>query len=1111
MEIKSFVSTNKTGAIVPGAKVYVYKKGTTTLAELYNRSESKISNPMNSDKTGFFEFATENGNYDIQFELEDGSKGVLYGVSFSDVSGISSDITNLDNRVKAQALQIDAVKTVVDEANEAATDAQSTASDALTKANTAQSTAETATTAASKAQSTADSATTAASKAQSTADTAKTAASTAQSKADSASSKADAAQSTASGAATKADTALSTANTAKSTADTATTKAGTAQSTADSAVTKANAAQSTADSATTAASKAQSTADTAKTTADTAKSTADTAKTTADTAKSTADTAKTTADAAKSASDKNTTSISSLDTKIDSVASSQSSGYRRFNSWSDLASTKPSADKERVYLNDYNNATNWSSRVLNGGGWFVGNIVSSSSWKNDDKGLIASNSSDKTYYWKRDIALDDLTIMHFGAVGDGKTDDAPAVYAMFDFLRSSQTMAMNPESNMMPIRFPAGKFFLSPIDLTTRGTKTSDYELNLARQKVIWRENGLQRGAMGGSGTGVGTDGGNAAAYTNVDVAWVKANKPNLYLDYSAQENHNGYNAISYFGITGPKVHYGRGIQTVIVSDGTRDSYVFEVRSIRCEMHGIQFEGGAGTSSEVKNWGTNGPKPGVTAKTNQGFFKNWRSEGQYYDVSCMRMLMVGGRSFDMVDTLDAKFDQCYSELCWGTVLYSGWSNAVVGAWDHGTALEICNSHFVTSLTTEPPIYAPRCAQSMIRNVWIENCVTPAVLHDAAFTMDTFCVEACDNAVYALNCRDIITVYSAPTGVKYDTTTQPYLSQPGINDDISTWQINPAWKAPVAMADRSVYSKYDSLYFRPKGSPIIEWLSAYERGHTYIDNKGIDLPGVLTAGVVQSGTVANPYPEDRWVCVGMVELRGRNGLTLEQIRANYAAAGKTAAEISAAVSAADYGPSFEIEVYNSRSIGTYDEPAALKNRQAGKTVIRRKQPSNMGPGDGHSYWHEGDTIIADVGVSGWGNCKVWLKLPAGSGELSYVIKGGGVSRKNGSGTCTRFEPGRNETCVIDSSTGGFAKNTDGNVISDFGNRLTDTSVLRKQWNVNTGTAGIGLTHSGMITMKSVTPAAANLPTTIELSKVGVWQTVAVDGTTYYLPLFKKNGT
>lgn len=138
MEIKSFVSTSKTGAIVPGAKVYVYKQGTTTLADLYNRAEAKITNPLISDTSGFFEFAADNGGYDIQFELSDGSKGVLFGIAFSDVAGISTNITALDNQVKAQAIQIQAAKDSADDSATKVTQLTTQVSGIDTKVNNMQ-------------------------------------------------------------------------------------------------------------------------------------------------------------------------------------------------------------------------------------------------------------------------------------------------------------------------------------------------------------------------------------------------------------------------------------------------------------------------------------------------------------------------------------------------------------------------------------------------------------------------------------------------------------------------------------------------------------------------------------------------------------------------------------------------------------------------------------------------------------------------------------------------------------------------------------------------------------------------------------------------------------
>jgi hypothetical protein len=788
------------------------------------------------------------------------------------------------------------------------------------------------------------------------------------------------------------------------------------------------------------------------------------------------------------------------------LAANPPTSYRRFSSWAALSAAAPTATGERVYLDDYTNKSGWAAMVLNGGGWFIGNKVAAAAWKTPDKGIFAGDATatDKTFYWKRDLPLDELTIMHFGAIGDGVTDDGPACMAMYDALRSSQTLALNSKADMMPIKFPAGKFMVKPLDFTKKGTVTSAADLKIARQKVIWRENGLQRNSLAGSGIGVAANGGDAAGYTNIDVDWVKANKPALYLDYSAQENHNGYNAISYFGLTGPKVQYGRGVQTTIVSDGTMDSYVFEVRSIRTEMHGIQFEGGAGTENEVKVWGTNGAKPGVTAKNNQGFFKNWRSEGQYYDVSCMRMLMVGGRCFDMVDTLDAKFDQIYSSLCWGVVIYSGWSNAVNGAWDHGTALEICNSHFENHLTIEVPMYLPRCAQSLVRNVWVEKCLSPAVFENGELTLDTFCVEDCDYPVYALYARDTMTVYSAPTGVQYDTTTRPYLVQPALNDAIGTWQKNPLWGAPNTTADKAVYAKYNSLYTRPNGSPIIEWLPAYERGHLRLENYGIQADGPITSGNFMSGTISNPYPEERWVCVGMNELWGETDGAEARLRAQYAKAGKTAAEITAAVTALQLGSGIEIQIFNSRPNDTNGNSNVLLNTQPGKTVIRRKRPANRNPTAEVSFFNEGDTVIQAVGVSGWGNTKFWVKLPASSGEYGFIVTGGGSTRFN-RGAHTRWEDGAGETVGVAAGGGFLLDATSGKPISDKGATLNDSGMCVKSWSVNVGTGGIAITNSGMIGLKTVAPS--KIPTTFTLADVGAWVAVNVDGVNLVLPALK----
>lgn len=114
MEIKSFVSTSKTGAIVPNSKAYIYLQDSNTLAEIYDRVGLKITNPLTSDINGFFEFAAENGGYDIQFELNDGTKGVKFGIEFSDTKDIKITADNALNSSTANTLSIAEINTRID-------------------------------------------------------------------------------------------------------------------------------------------------------------------------------------------------------------------------------------------------------------------------------------------------------------------------------------------------------------------------------------------------------------------------------------------------------------------------------------------------------------------------------------------------------------------------------------------------------------------------------------------------------------------------------------------------------------------------------------------------------------------------------------------------------------------------------------------------------------------------------------------------------------------------------------------------------------------------------------------------------------------------------------
>lgn len=410
---------DKAGVVVPSAKVYVYNQGTTNLASLYNRSNTSIGNPLTSSASGFFEFAAKNGAYDIQFELSDGSKGLLFGVAFSDVSSITEDVIEIRS-------DLDATTSIAQAAKQIADTAQSTAT-------TAKSTADTAKSDAADAASTANSAKTSADKANSDVSTLKTTVNKNSTDITNVQTDVSAATSTANSAKTSADKATSDVSTLKTSVD---------KNTSDISTVKTDVATAKSDAAS------------AKTSATQASSDASTALTTANGVKSTADTAKSTADSAKTSADAATASVTSVTSAVNGVATI-----------TELRARQPAFDGERVYMRCHTPAATVVFRP-EGGGWFVGTKTSSQA---DDGGY---NVKAGTGIWTRDKSVETLTIADFGGVADGTTDATPAFKANLDFI--SSTYARSRVGNTSPyllIRFNAGNYYMTPGDYRQYGTK----------------------------------------------------------------------------------------------------------------------------------------------------------------------------------------------------------------------------------------------------------------------------------------------------------------------------------------------------------------------------------------------------------------------------------------------------------------------------------------------------------------------------------------------------------------------------------------------------------------------------------------------------------------
>lgn len=125
------------------------------------------------------------------------------------------------------------------------------------------------------------------------------------------------------------------------------------------------------------------------------------------------------------------------------------------------------------------------------------------------------------------------------------------------------------------------------------------------------------------------------------------------------------------------------------------------------------------------------------------FYKNICTGGQYVNVRCFVANNHAGRIFDLLDTIDCLFEQVYAYRIKAAFAYSIWSNRVDGYWDHSTAIEIRNANF-SACTGKYTLYLPRCGQSMMRNVWFQNCEWPFDISQGGWTLDNVSMEGCTN-------------------------------------------------------------------------------------------------------------------------------------------------------------------------------------------------------------------------------------------------------------------------------------------------------------------------------------------------------------------------------
>lgn len=137
--------------------------------------------------------------------------------------------------------------------------------------------------------------------------------------------------------------------------------------------------------------------------------------------------------------------------ELASLNSSNGAGITQLKSIAELRSTEPTQPGELASVLEYNTGTN------RGGGLFVYDAADKTTAEDFGLNIVTPEKA----RWKR-VVLDynNVTVIDFGAVPDGKVDCLEAVTRMFDWSQKN-----NPATG---IRFTAGVFLLSKFDISSK-------------------------------------------------------------------------------------------------------------------------------------------------------------------------------------------------------------------------------------------------------------------------------------------------------------------------------------------------------------------------------------------------------------------------------------------------------------------------------------------------------------------------------------------------------------------------------------------------------------------------------------------------------------------
>lgn len=397
-----------------------------------------------------------------------------------------------------------------------------------------------------------------------------------------------------------------------------------------------------------------------------------------------------------------------------------------------LRTRSPRFNGERIYLKQYR-APAVATMAPVGGGFFVG--YTSATGVTDDGGVRIKGP---TGHWVREKEIPELIAFDFGAMGDGVSDDGPAIQAMYEFTIGKYASDRTKDrARKLGVRLGAGTHYVTPRTMNTYGT--------------------------------------------------VLTEASNQY-PYYPDVNGVRYEAYNDFLLRGADCDYGTQILTRIISDKS-DKPVFSINHRRFTVKGIEWDGQQTTKFDEPSGRLIGASPNVfndTASNKQPFLINYCAGGTYGYVTHFSARNTGSYAIYYFDSLDSIFDQMYTGNTAGPVLQVGWTNREPGGWNHSTAIQITNCNFQQPCA--PAIWAPRATQCLMRNVWFEHGDVAFDINNGHWILDAVSCEGFRKPAQMWQCRTIRNQWSNPVGAAMDYDTKPtdagwgsYLKNPDGSD------------------------------------------------------------------------------------------------------------------------------------------------------------------------------------------------------------------------------------------------------------------------------------------------------------------------------------------